>query len=31
MERMLATNVWKLVDAPWKSEPEIVGSMTINA
>ncbi len=31
MERMLATNVWKLVDAPWKAEPEIVGSMTINA
>jgi nitrogenase molybdenum-iron protein alpha chain len=31
MERMLVTNVWKLVDTPWKSEPEIVGSMTINA
>ncbi|MGQ1788317.1 MULTISPECIES: nitrogenase molybdenum-iron protein alpha chain [unclassified Saccharicrinis] len=31
MERMLVTNVWKLVDTPWKAEPEIVGSMTINA
>ncbi|WP_068474196.1 nitrogenase molybdenum-iron protein alpha chain [Saccharicrinis aurantiacus] len=31
MERMLVTDVWKLVDTPWKSEPEIVGSMTINA
>ena len=31
MERMLATNVWKLVDAPWKHEPEIVGSITIDA
>lgn len=29
MQRMLATNIWKLVDAPWKHEPEIVGSMTI--
>ena len=31
MERMLATNVWKLVDAPWKHEPEMVGSVTIDA
>ncbi len=31
MQRMLATNIWKLVDAPWKHEPEIVGSMTIEA
>ncbi|WP_075591430.1 nitrogenase molybdenum-iron protein alpha chain [Labilibacter marinus] len=31
MERMLVTDVWKMVDSPWKSEPEIVGSMTINA
>ncbi len=31
MERMLATNIWKMVDAPWKHEPEIVGSMTIDA
>jgi nitrogenase molybdenum-iron protein alpha chain len=31
MERMLCTNIWKLVDAPWKDEPTIVGSMSINA
>jgi nitrogenase molybdenum-iron protein alpha chain len=31
MERMLATNIWKKVDAPWKHEPEIVGSITIEA
>ncbi|WP_394707597.1 nitrogenase component 1 [uncultured Draconibacterium sp.] len=31
MERMLATNVWKLVDAPWKHEPEIVGCVTVDA
>ncbi len=30
MERMLATNIWKLVESPWKAEPEIVGSMTYN-
>lgn len=30
MERMLGTNIWKMVDAPWKSEPEIVGSFAIN-
>ncbi len=30
MERMLATNIWKLVESPWKSEPEIVGSMSYN-
>ncbi len=29
MERMLNTRIWKLVDAPWKNEPEIVGSITI--
>ncbi|VAW22252.1 Nitrogenase (molybdenum-iron) alpha chain [hydrothermal vent metagenome] len=29
MERMLNTRIWKLVDAPWKDEPEIVGSTTI--
>lgn len=28
MERMLATDIWKLVDAPWKHEPEIVGCVT---
>jgi len=31
MQRMLDTKIWKLVDAPWKHEPEIVGSMTIEA
>lgn len=31
MERMLATSIWKMVDAPWIHEPEIVGSMTIDA
>ncbi|WP_163716921.1 nitrogenase molybdenum-iron protein alpha chain [Mangrovibacterium lignilyticum] len=31
MQRMLDTKIWKLVDAPWKNEPEIVGSMTIEA
>ncbi|QGY45059.1 nitrogenase molybdenum-iron protein alpha chain [Maribellus comscasis] len=31
MERMLATNIWKLVDTPWKHEPEIVGSISIEA
>ncbi len=31
MERMLTTNIWKMVDPPWKAEPEIVGSMNINA
>ncbi|MCU4157129.1 nitrogenase molybdenum-iron protein alpha chain [Carboxylicivirga sp. A043] len=30
MERMLGTDIWKLVDAPWKHEPEIVGSFAIN-
>jgi nitrogenase molybdenum-iron protein alpha chain len=30
MERMLATKIWKMVDPPWKAEPEIVGSMNIN-
>ncbi|PWE00567.1 nitrogenase molybdenum-iron protein alpha chain [Marinilabilia rubra] len=30
MERMLNTRIWKMVDAPWKAEPEIVGSMNIN-
>jgi nitrogenase molybdenum-iron protein alpha chain len=29
MERMLATNIWKMIDAPWKHESELVGSMTI--
>ncbi|MBL7967454.1 MAG: nitrogenase molybdenum-iron protein alpha chain [Prolixibacteraceae bacterium] len=29
MERMLATNIWKLIDAPWKNESELVGSMAI--
>ncbi len=27
MERMLCTNVWKLIDAPWKHEPVCVGSV----
>ena len=31
MERMLATKIWKMIDAPWKHEPEIVGSITIEA
>ena len=31
MQRLLATNIWKLVNTPWKNEPEIVGSMTIEA
>lgn len=31
MERMLVTDIWKLVDAPWKNEPEIVGSVTVEA
>ncbi|MGQ8337012.1 nitrogenase molybdenum-iron protein alpha chain [Sunxiuqinia sp. A32] len=31
MQRMLATDIWKLVATPWKDEPEIVGSMTIEA
>ncbi len=31
MERMLGTDIWKLVDAPWKHEPEIVGSVTVDA
>ena len=31
MQRMLDTKIWKLVGAPWKNEPEIVGSMTIEA
>jgi len=31
MERMLATGIWKLLDAPWKHEPEIVGSISIEA
>ena len=31
MERMLATNIWKMIDAPWKNESELVGSMAIEA
>ena len=31
MERMLGTNIWKMIDAPWKHESELVGSMTIDA
>lgn len=31
MQRMLDTKIWKLVDTPWKNEPEIVGSITIEA
>jgi nitrogenase molybdenum-iron protein alpha chain len=27
MERMLTTNVWSLIDTPWKNEPEMVGSV----
>jgi len=27
MERMLASDIWKLIDAPWKNEPSIMGSM----
>ncbi|MFA9388947.1 MAG: nitrogenase molybdenum-iron protein alpha chain [Prolixibacteraceae bacterium] len=27
MERMLCTDVWKMIDAPWKNEPSIMGSM----
>lgn len=29
MERMLTTDIWKMIDAPWKNEPEIVGSMVV--
>jgi nitrogenase molybdenum-iron protein alpha chain len=29
MERMLTTDIWKMIDAPWKNEPEIVGSMVM--
>ncbi len=29
MERMLTTNIWKMVNAPWKNEPEIVGSVVV--
>jgi len=31
MERMLGTNIWKMIDAPWKNESELVGSVTIDA
>ncbi len=31
MQRMLDTDIWKMVDAPWKNEPEIVGSISIEA
>ena len=31
MERMLATKIWKMIDAPCKNESELVGSMTIEA
>lgn len=27
MERMLCTDVWKMIDAPWKDEPSCVGSV----
>ena len=27
MERMLACDIWKMIDAPWKNEPSIMGSM----
>ena len=27
MERMLASSIWKMIDAPWKNEPSIMGSM----
>jgi nitrogenase molybdenum-iron protein alpha chain len=27
MERMLACDIWKMIDAPWKHEPSIMGSM----
>lgn len=27
MERMLTTPIWKMIDAPWKNEPAIMGSM----
>lgn len=30
MDRMLTTKIWKMIDPPWKEEPEIVGSMNIN-
>ncbi|MDA3891048.1 MAG: nitrogenase molybdenum-iron protein alpha chain [Salinivirgaceae bacterium] len=29
MERMLTTDIWKMIDAPWKNEPEMVGSMVM--
>jgi nitrogenase molybdenum-iron protein alpha chain len=27
MERMLCTDLWKYIESPWKSEPEIIGSV----
>jgi len=27
MERMLTTNIWSMIDTPWKNEPEMVGSV----
>lgn len=27
MERMLCTDIWKMIDAPWKNEPVCVGSV----
>lgn len=27
MERMLTTDIWKMIDAPWKYEPSMMGSM----
>lgn len=27
MERMLTTPIWKMIDAPWKYEPQMMGSM----
>ena len=30
IERMICTNVWKQIDAPWKHEPSMVGSFVID-
>ena len=27
MERMLTTDIWKMIDAPWKYEPTMMGSV----
>jgi len=29
MERMLTTDIWNMIDAPWKYEPSMMGSMVM--